>query len=206
MGGRVWGVVARVALVCAAWAAVVAVEVGGVWVARVVMASEAGLVRGAAYLTAAIVTAMVVAGEWAPRRPKRTVAGLAVAAVVAAAVVAVDWTAASVRGYYRVHRADFAAVVAVAAGGGLIPDSYYGELLPPELRHLSIKGSVARIGGSGLLLPARTTTPDGVGGFAFLGDAPPAGTYDCYGSQFRTRWSLGDGWYWLQDTMIPSTT
>lgn len=109
--------------------------------------------------------------------------------------------------HYRLNRADFAAVAALADKGELDSAEYYGDLLPLGLRHLSVvDGRAARIaplpgasqpvGHTVVFLPASTGIPDGAIGFAYL-DGVPTGPYDCFADPCRARWSLGDGWYWM---------
>ncbi|MDP9792900.1 hypothetical protein J2S43_001412 [Catenuloplanes nepalensis] len=198
-----WRDVAIPALVlCGAWLAVAAVEFAGVWVAR--LTTESVLIHVAVYTVALTLTVYVVTDQWRLRRPMPLVGALVLSAAAGAGVLVVDWEPVSVHGYYRLHRADFAAVAVLAAtDGGLTPDHYYGELLPPGLDHLSIKGAAARIesdtpGATALFLPSWSEYPDGPGGFAYAGDSAPEGVYDCYDSPCRPRWALGDGWYWFE--------
>jgi hypothetical protein len=117
-------------------------------------------------------------------------------------VVAVDWTFLFVHGYYRLNRADFAAVATLAGSGEFGADSYYGDRLPADLQHLSINGKAARIhsfgtGSDAVFLPAWTGVPDGAVGYAYIVDPQTGLTFDCFADPCRVRWSLGDGWYWL---------
>jgi len=197
---RWWEVAAPSLLVCGAWVIVAATHLFGVWIANLGLFSW--LVYVLAWLVGIALTAMGVVALWMLRGPAWAVPTLAVSVLTASVIVAVDWTYSFVHGYYRLNRADFAAVATLARSGELGPDAYHGDDLPRELQHLSINGQTARIGPFGdsphvLFLPAWTGTPDGAVGYAYLADAPTGTTFDCFADPCRARWSVGDGWYWM---------
>lgn len=181
-----------VAVICAVWAIVVAVEFFGVWIDR--HRSPFEHLREMTYVTAVAFTVALAIGRWRRGGRRWSILALALSAVLAAPVLMVDWARVSIDAYYRQHRADFAAA---ADADLLIADDHYGERLRPTLRHLSIEGAAARLsGGPGVLLPVWADYPDRPGAFVHPGDVPPAGTYECYDSRYHFGWSLGDGWYW----------
>jgi hypothetical protein len=198
-GWRWWKVAAPLLLVCGAWATLAAVHLFSIWIANLWL--FAWVVYGLAWLAAIVITLIVVAFLWKRRGPVWAVPTLVLSLVAATAIVTVDWTYSFAHGYYWLNRTDFAAVANLARSGTFRADTYYGDRLPPDLQHLSINGRAARIasdtGPGALFLPAWAGIPDGAVGYAYLVDAPTDGTFDCFSDPCRVRWSLGDGWYWL---------
>jgi len=197
---RWWEVAAPLLLACGAWGIVAAIHLFGVWIANLGLFSW--VVYGLVWLVGIALTAVCVVALWMMRGPAWAVPTLVLSVLAATVIVAVDWTYSFVHGYYRLNRAGFAAVASLAHSGELGSDAYYGDLLPQDLRHLSINERAARIGPFGdpphvLFLPAWTGTPDGAVGYAYLAEAPPGVTFDCFADPCRARWSLGGGWYWL---------
>jgi hypothetical protein len=197
---RWWQVAAPVLLLSGAWVLVAGVHLLGVWIAN--LGLLAWLVYGLVWLIAITVTAFAVRALWRLRGPSWAVPMLVLSLLAPLVVVTLDWTSLYVHGYYRLNRADFAAVAALARSGEFGADSYYGDRLPPELQHLSINGKAARIHSLGtrpdaVFLPAWTGIPDGAVGYAYLVDPQDGTTFDCFADPCRVRWSLGDGWYWL---------
>lgn len=161
------------------------------------------VVYGFAWVLAVALATAAVVLLWLRRGAKAAVPLLVVGVLAGVAVTVVDWTPVFANGYYRFNRGDFAAVAALARAGNLTDAGYYGDTLPPGLRHLSVNERAARIGSfdggrQAAFLPAFTGIPDGAAGFAFIEGAPGATRFDCFGDPCRARWSLGDGWYWLQ--------
>jgi hypothetical protein len=139
------------------------------------------------------------------RRSFLTVMALVVGAVSATAVVRVDWTSAFVHGYYRLHHADFLAVAELARTRELGND---GGRLPAELRYLALNGGPITYGAEfpdsrDVWLPARSELVDGVTGYAYIGDPPAGSIIDCLGDPCLVRWSLGDGWSWIDMNVSP---
>jgi hypothetical protein len=48
-----------------------------------------------------------------------------------------------------------------------------------------------------VFLPAWTGIPDGAVGYAYFVGTRTDMTFDCFADPCRVHWSLGDGWYWL---------
>lgn len=160
------------------------------------------LVVGVLWVTALWASTAAVVGV-ARRRGKRTAvaAGLA-AAIVATAVVLVDWTDAFARGWFRVHRGEFATAAHLARSGALGPPGeweYYGVELPIGLRVLSVDGRISTIGTAGgapvLFVPAYEGIPDDAYGFVHVvgpvdgGVSTATETRSCRAS----RWETGGG-------------
>lgn len=129
-------------------------------------------------------------------------AGMALAAGVlgAATVAAVDWNYAWVHAYYRLNRADFQAVTELARSGELRTD---GSNFPAGSRHLALNGQPVTQGGVHdetrfVWLPAWTHLYDGATGFAYIGDPEVGSAVDCLSNPCVVRWSLGDGWSWVE--------
>jgi hypothetical protein len=203
-----WKAATRLLLACGAWVIVAAVHLFGIWIANLWVFAWA--VYGLAWLVAIAITGAGVVSLWSRRGPAWAVPTLALSLVTATAIVTVDGTYLFAHGYYRLNRADFAAVAILARSDMFGAESYYGDRLSPDLQHLSINGRAARItvidppqyrysdtGLYGLFLPAWAGIPDGAVGYAYLVDAPTDVTFDCFADACRVRWSLGDGWYWL---------
>jgi hypothetical protein len=193
------GVVVPVLLACGAWALVAGVHLFGVWIANLWL--FAWLVYGFAYLAAIVLTSFAVAVLWRLRGPRWAVPTLVLSLLAPLVIVAVDWTFLFAHGFYRLNRADFAAVAGLARNDALGAASYYGDRLPPDLQHLSINRKAGRIpsdaGPNVLFLPAWAGIPDGAVGYAYLADAPTNATFSCFADPCWVRWSMGDGWYWL---------
>jgi hypothetical protein len=198
------GATTLVLAVCVAWATVALTHLFGVWL-RSHFGPLAWAVTGLAWLIAAAVTALVVVACCLARRLPLAGVLVALAAVAATAIVRVDWTATFVHGYYRLHHTDFLAVAELSRTHRLGDD---GGRLPGGLRHLALSGDPITHGADSpdstdVWLPAWTGLVDGVTGYAYIGD-PPAGTIiDCLGDPCLVRWSLGDGWSWV-DTDVPA--
>ncbi|MER7169493.1 hypothetical protein ABT336_25965 [Micromonospora sp. NPDC000207] len=172
-------------------------------------------------LTAATATVLGLRHRWRP-----AVATLAVATLAATTILVVDWTSLYVRGFHRLHQADFATARSLPEDGPTtnpaVPDGspttspalpddglttassedYYGQPLPDHLRHLSVTGRAARLpapdGGTVLSLPQWTGIPDGAAGYLHSPHPlPPESRFDCFADPCQVRWTLGDGWHWV---------
>ncbi|MDG4767929.1 hypothetical protein O7632_28115 [Solwaraspora sp. WMMD406] len=198
---RTWSV--QLVAVAGAWAVVVGVHLFGVRIASLWLLAP--VVYVLVWLLAMLVTTTVVVSAWRRRRRAAAAGVVTIAVLVAAGVVAVDWTYAYAQGFFRLHRADFAALAALADAGGLASGEYYGARLPADLRHLSVTGRAAWIGPRGgdrtvLFVPMWTGLLDGAVGYAYDPKTPaPAtgGRLDCFADLCEVRWTLGDGWRWV---------
>ncbi|WDZ86413.1 hypothetical protein [Micromonospora cathayae] len=161
------------------------------------------LVHLAGWLAAITVTALAVLLTWRAGGPRRAALVLVPGVLAPAVIVAVDWTSLYVHHFYRLHRADFAAAAALDDKITARYDDRYGQLLPDDLQHLSAGGRAVRLdtgadaGPTAPFLPVRIGSPDGASGYAHLTGAAIGTTFDCFAAPCRVRWSLGDGWYWL---------
>jgi len=158
-------------------------------------------VYGSAYLVAVALTVFAVVVLWLRRGPTWAVPVLVLSLLAAFTIVELDCTSLFVHGFYRLNRGDFTAVATLARGGD-VTHAYYGDRLPPSLRHLSIDGQAAWIhssdaGPDAVSLPAWTGIPDGAVGYAYFVGTRTDMTFDCFADPCRVHWSLGDGWYWL---------
>ncbi|MFI5916690.1 hypothetical protein [Dactylosporangium sp. NPDC051541] len=196
--GRRGSPVLMVLLAAGGWGLLAVVDLLGVWIANLWLL--AWLILGAAWLVAITATAAAVAMLWLRHGPRWAIPTLALSLAAPLMFAAIDWTYTFAHGFYRLNQADFAAVAALARTGGLDDTGYYGEPLPPDLRHLSINGRAAHLGATDVFLPAWAGIPDGAIGYAHLTNPDPAHTYDCFADPCRIHWSLGDGWYWLDRT------
>jgi hypothetical protein len=111
----------------------------------------------------------------------------------------VDLGTLRVQGYYRFHRADFAAVAEFTRETTTNTD----RVLPAGLRYLSSNGRVARIpsydsDASAEFVPVSMGIPDGAVGYAHFSAEPGDEMFDCFADQCSARESLGDGWYWME--------
>ncbi|MEU4565709.1 hypothetical protein [Micromonospora sp. NPDC023956] len=194
-------VVAWVVGVVAAWGIVAGLHLFGLRLANLWLFGL--VITGLGWLVALTVTGVALGVLWRRVGPVRAMALVLVPGLLApVAIVAVNWTSVYVHNFYRLNRDDFRAAAALAdkvtAGYG----DRYGQVLPKNLRHLSSMGRAVRIGteGSGpegVLLPVWLGTPDGAAGYAYLDGTPGDASFDCFADPCRMRWSLGDGWYWL---------
>ncbi len=161
------------------------------------------LLTGLGWLVAVAVTGAALVAGWRRGRSVPALSLVLVPGVLApVAIVAVDWTSTFVHGFHRLHRADFHAAAALADQVTARHGDRYGQVLPKNLRHLSSKGRAVRVGteGSGptgILLPVWVGVPDGAAGYAHFAGTPGDTEFDCFADPCRVRWSLGDGWYWL---------
>ncbi|WP_327010875.1 hypothetical protein OHA72_28580 [Dactylosporangium sp. NBC_01737] len=192
-----WQIVVPVLVAAVGWGLVAGVYLFGIWLANLWLLAWPVIML--AWAVAAVCTAVAVGVLWRRPGPWVAVPVLGLCLLAPVGIRAVDWASVFVHGYYRVNRDDFAAVAALARDGAFGADDYYGDRLPPELEHLSINKKAARIGpgATAVFLPAWAGIPDGAVGYAYLGDGPTGGRFDCFADPCQVRWSLGDGWYWL---------
>lgn len=183
------GATALVLAVPLAWAAVAVTQLSGVWLFSRI-GPLAWAVSGLAWLVAVAATALVAAAFCLVRRFLLAGMAFVVGAAGATAIVRTDWTAAFVHGYYERHHAGFLAVAELARTHQLDP-------FPAELRYLAFTGDPIVYGASTVYLPAWTGIVDGVTGYAFIGDPPAGSIVECAGDPCQVRWSLGDGWSWI---------
>jgi hypothetical protein len=190
-----------VAGVVAAWGLVAGLHLFGLWLANLWVFGL--LLTGLGWLVALAVTGVAVVAVWRRGRSVQALSLVLVPGVLApVGVVAVDWTSTFVHGFYRLHRDDFRAAAALADQVTAEYGDRYGQVLPKDLWHLSSKGRAVRVGAegggpTGILLPVWVGTPDGAAGYAHFAGTPSDTSFDCYADPCRVRWSLGDGWYWL---------
>ncbi|WP_416901517.1 hypothetical protein [Micromonospora echinospora] len=194
-------VVGWVVGVVAAWGLVAGLHLFGLKLADLWLFGL--LLTGLGWLVAVAVTGAALVAGWRRGRSVPALSLVLVPGVLApVAIVAVDWTSTFVHGFHRLHRADFHAAAALADQVTARHGDRYGQVLPKNLRHLSSKGRAVRVGteGSGptgILLPVWVGVPDGAAGYAHFAGTPGDTEFDCFADPCRVRWSLGDGWYWL---------
>lgn len=184
-----------VSLVAAAWVAVAAsslssIIIGFGWTSLVLLL----VWLGAFFTTFVCVIVLLSQHRWA--------AATAAVVLCLAGVgihIPVDLGTLRIQGYYRFHRANFAAVAEFASEG----TTSHERVLPAELRYLSSDGRVTRIpsfdsDALAEFVPVTMGMPDGAVGYAHLDTDPGGEMFDCFADQCYARESLGDGWYWME--------
>ncbi|SCL37477.1 hypothetical protein GA0074692_4680 [Micromonospora pallida] len=187
--------------VLAAWGIVAGLHLVGLRLANLWVFGL--LLTGLGWLVALAATGLALRAMWRRTRSVPVLSLVLIPGVLApVAILAVDWTSTFVHGFYRLHRTDFQAAATLADQVTARYGDRYGQVLPKDLWHLSSKGRAVRIGteGSGptgILLPVRVGRPDGAAGYAYFAGTPGDTRFDCFAEPCRVRWSLGDGWHWL---------
>ncbi|MFI7650377.1 hypothetical protein ACIBTZ_30500 [Micromonospora sp. NPDC049460] len=187
--------------VVAAWGVVAGLHLFGLRLANLGLLGL--IITGLGWLLAMAVTGIALVALWPRVGPVKALTLVLVPGLLApVTIVAVDWTSVFVHNFYRLHRDDFRTAAGLADKVTAEYGDRYGQVLPKDLRHLSSMGRAVRIGteGSGptgVLLPVWVGTPDGAAGYAYLTGTPGDTSFDCFADPCRMRWSLGDGWYWL---------
>lgn len=185
--------------VCLAWGLLAGVRFFGIWLFSH-LSVLAWVVQGLAWVIAVAATALGVVALSLRRRAAWAGAAAVLGVLGGTTVIEVDWDHAFVRGFYQLNRDDFAAVARLSREHKLGDD---GGRLPAGLRHLALNGDPLTAGATApdstaVWLPAWTGLVDGVTGYAYIG-GPAAGTIvDCLGDPCRVRWSLGEGWSWVE--------
>lgn len=100
-----------------------------------------------------------------------------------------NWSGVAPEAWFETHRPLYERAARTAE----VDDSFYGSLLPLELRPLAATGKVSRRAG-GLFFPLWIGIPDDAGGYFYTPHRSPAGA-DMYGTVCTDPVDLGDGWW-----------
>ncbi|MFD2470696.1 hypothetical protein [Amycolatopsis silviterrae] len=144
-----------------------------------------GVLRTAAWLTAAVATAVSAWLAW--RRLSRPgLAGFAAVTVAAAVLMAsVNWVHFYATSWYAMHRPDYAEVL-----------RYVDHLPPGEGPPRGISRLDGDAGAPVWFIRARSGIPGCAEGFAHFDGSP--GSLDGAGCAIRPTVRLGDGWWWVE--------